>query len=284
MFSKKDGFKYEVEVNKLIKDATNDLNQRILALEMKNQQLLLNNQKLDIELIQLKNGLYNDIQRLEKKITDFTDIWHPIMMENINRIRNDLEKTITNKEQKDIQKVHDELENKLVKIINEKEETFILFKEPEPSKIRLSELVKQLNKKCEYYNSYDGQITFDLMTLYSMFINIFDDDNNIIINSINSNGKRIAVDYLSSGILPCKQTLTNSLLNNSLNEREWVFSILIKEKGFIILINHLKKYCPHVKLLPSEIVIPNFSQPMCPTIISLDMFINNINKYKSYLL
>ncbi len=36
MFGKKDGFKYETEVNKLISDATNGLNQRILALEIQN--------------------------------------------------------------------------------------------------------------------------------------------------------------------------------------------------------------------------------------------------------
>jgi hypothetical protein len=41
MFSKKEGFKYEVEVKALIREATEPLNQRIFALEMVNKRLEL---------------------------------------------------------------------------------------------------------------------------------------------------------------------------------------------------------------------------------------------------
>jgi DNA-binding cell septation regulator SpoVG len=119
MFSKKEGFKYESEVSALIKVATDHLNQRIIALELQNNQLIINNQRLEVELVQLKNGLYNDVYRLEKRITDFTDIWHPIMAENINRIKTDLEKTIIETERKDIKNIREELEIKLKKIVED---------------------------------------------------------------------------------------------------------------------------------------------------------------------
>ncbi len=119
MFSKKEGFKYETEVSKLINEATNNLNQRIISLEIQNQQLLINNQRLEGELVQLKNSIYNDVYILEKRITDFTDIWHPIMTENLNRIKLDLEKTIIETEKKDIKNIQEELENKLINIIED---------------------------------------------------------------------------------------------------------------------------------------------------------------------
>ncbi len=120
MFSKKEGFKYETEVSKLINEATNNLNQRIISLEIQNQQLLINNQRLEGELVQLKNSIYNDVYILEKRITDFTDIWHPIMTENLNRIKTDLEKTIIETERKDILNIQEELENKLINIVEDK--------------------------------------------------------------------------------------------------------------------------------------------------------------------
>ena len=112
MFSKKEGFKYEIEVKALIREATEGLNHRISVLETQNQQLIQ-------ELNQLKNGLCNDFQRLERRITDFTDVWHPFMIQNINRIKEDLEKTIIEAEREDIKKVHDDLESKLKQISEE---------------------------------------------------------------------------------------------------------------------------------------------------------------------
>jgi hypothetical protein len=104
--NKKDGFKYENEVKALIQEATNGLNQRILTLETQNQQLIQ-------ELYQLKNGICQEFQRLERRITDFTDVWHPMMTQNINRIKEDLEKTIAETEREDIKKVQEDLEKKM---------------------------------------------------------------------------------------------------------------------------------------------------------------------------
>ena len=112
MFSKKEGFKYEIEVKALIREATEGLNHRISVLETQNQQLIQ-------ELSQLKNGLCNDFQRLERRITDFTDVWHPFMIQNINRIKEDLEKTIIETEREDIKKVQADLESKLKQISEE---------------------------------------------------------------------------------------------------------------------------------------------------------------------
>jgi hypothetical protein len=114
MFGKKeDRFKYENEVKALIQEATFGLNQRIIALESHNQKLIQ-------ELSELKSGLYHDFQKLERRITDFTDIWNPFMQQNMNRIKEDLEKTIINTQREDIGKIHNELESKIDKIIEER--------------------------------------------------------------------------------------------------------------------------------------------------------------------
>ena len=124
---KSETFKYDVEVNSLIREATAGLNQRVLALEITNQQLIHNNQRLEFELQTLRQTLYTDVQRLEKRITDFTDVWHPIMMENINRIKGELEETIRQADREDIQKVQKNLESKMVKIIEENVDEHILI-------------------------------------------------------------------------------------------------------------------------------------------------------------
>lgn len=127
MFSKKpESFKYEVEVNALIREATTGLNQRVVALEVQNNHLVLQNQKLEYELNALRHTVYADVQRLEKRITDFTDVWHPIMSENMNRIKAELETTIREAEREDIQKISFELENKLTKIVEDKEEFVVI--------------------------------------------------------------------------------------------------------------------------------------------------------------
>ena len=75
MFGKKNEFKYEYEVRQLIKEAITPLNQRLLALEITNQQLIQNNQKLEYELTSLRNTVHTDIQRIEKRIIDFADYY-----------------------------------------------------------------------------------------------------------------------------------------------------------------------------------------------------------------
>jgi len=110
--NKKDGFKYENEVKALIQEATSSLNQRVLTLETQNQQLIQ-------ELFQLKNGICQEFQRIERRITDFTDVWHPIMTQNITRIKEELEKTIVETERNDIKKIQEELEQKIAIIAEE---------------------------------------------------------------------------------------------------------------------------------------------------------------------
>ena len=75
MFGKKNDFKYESEVRQLIKEAITPLNQQIKMLEITNQQLIQHNQKLEYELTNIRNTVYTDIQRLEKRIIDFADYY-----------------------------------------------------------------------------------------------------------------------------------------------------------------------------------------------------------------
>ena len=188
MFGKKDGFKYEVEVKALIREATEGLNQRIFALEMQNNQLIQRSQALEGEIYQLKNGLCNDLARLEKRITDFTDVWHPMMTANINRIKADLEKTIMEAEREDIKKVQEDFESKMVKILDERDNEKLLrnlvgLPEYMGSSVKLSKLVEKIN---EYYSSgaaaaNRNNFSFKFNVPYSNGINILDDNNNIII-------------------------------------------------------------------------------------------------------
>lgn len=110
--SKKDGFKYESEVKALIREA---IDQRFFALETHNQQLLERSISLETEIVQLKNFLVNDLQRLEKRITDFTDVWHPFMIQNINRIKDELVTSIVETERQNIQKFKADFEELLRK-------------------------------------------------------------------------------------------------------------------------------------------------------------------------
>ena len=117
--NKKDNFKYENEVKALIQETTFGLTQRVIALETQNQQLIQ-------ELNHLKNGLCYDFQRLEKRITDFTDLWNPFMQQTMNRIKEDLEKTVIDSQREDIEKVHVDLEKKMAKMIHHNEEIIII--------------------------------------------------------------------------------------------------------------------------------------------------------------
>lgn len=148
MFGKKDDrFKYEVEVKALISEATEGLNKRIFALEVHNNQLIQRSQALEGEIYQLRNGVIHDFARLEKRITDFTDVWHPMMTANINRIKDDLVKTIMEAEREDIKKVQEDLESKMVKIVEENADDHILigYKSASPFQIPIF-----VNKNCDW--------------------------------------------------------------------------------------------------------------------------------------
>jgi hypothetical protein len=118
MFGKKNDEKFEDNFKQLF-IITNDLNQRLLNLESQNHHLIQRNQKLEGELNEIKYNINWNRQNLENRITDFTDIWHPLMTDNINRIKKSLEETIMAKENLDIIKIQTELDLKFTNIIKE---------------------------------------------------------------------------------------------------------------------------------------------------------------------
>ena len=118
MFSKKSDEKFEDNFKQLF-IITNDLNQRILNLESQNHLLIQRNQSLEGELNEIKYNINWNRQNLENRITDFTDMWHPLMTDNINRIKKSLEETVMSKENLDIIKIQTELELKFTNIIKE---------------------------------------------------------------------------------------------------------------------------------------------------------------------
>ena len=118
MFSKKSDEKFEDNFKQLF-IITNDLNQRLLNLESQNHLLIQRNQSLEGELNEIKYNINWNRQNLENRITDFTDMWHPLMTDNINRIKKSLEETVMAKENLDIIKIQTELDLKFTNIIKE---------------------------------------------------------------------------------------------------------------------------------------------------------------------
>jgi hypothetical protein len=232
MFSKKEGFKYEVEVKALIREATEPLNQRIFALEMVNQ-------RLELEVNTLRHAVYNDIQRLEKRITDFTDVWHPIMTENINRIKADLEKTIVETERKDIANIQLELEEKMKQIAQDNEANKLIrlligIPQDKGLKLKLSEIANSYNNEHSWSNNAK---TFNICDIYDRGITIIDDNNNVIVSGIDNNGNKISCsDYsnfwkiiLEEGIYELWNYLTDKCYNIKIeaissNSQMWGFS------------------------------------------------------------
>jgi hypothetical protein len=217
MFSKKEGFKYEVEVKALIREATESLNQRIFALEMVNQ-------RLELELNTLRHGIYNDIQRLEKRITDFTDVWHPIMTENINRIKADLEKTIVETERKDIANIQLELEEKMKQIAQDNEANKLIrlligIPQDKGLKLKLSEIANCYNNEHSWSNNAK---TFNICNIYDRGITIIDDNNNVIVSGIDNNGNKISCEHYE------------------------LWKIMLEE-GIYELWNYLTEKCPKIK-------------------------------------
>ena len=118
MFSKKSDEKFEDNIKQLF-IITNDLNQRLLNLESQNHLLIQRNQSLEGELNEIKYNINWNRQNLENRITDFTDMWHPLMIDNINRIKKSLEETVMAKENLDIIKIQTEFDLKLTNVIKE---------------------------------------------------------------------------------------------------------------------------------------------------------------------
>jgi hypothetical protein len=220
MFSKKEGFKYEVEVKALIREATEPLNQRIFALEMVNQ-------RLELEVNTLRHGIYNDIQRLEKRITDFTDVWHPIMTENINRIKADLEKTIVETERKDIANIQFDLEEKMKQIVQDNEANKLIrlligIPQDKGLKLKLSEIANYYNNEHSWSNNSK---TFNICDIYDRGITIIDDNNNVIVSGIDNNGNKINCSDYSN-----------------------FWKIILEEEGLYTMWNYLTDKCYNIKL------------------------------------
>jgi len=68
--------------------------ERITLLENNMLQLIENNKFLMQRVNYLENALSDSHQRLEKRITDFTDIWNPFMTSTMNRIKDELAETV----------------------------------------------------------------------------------------------------------------------------------------------------------------------------------------------
>jgi hypothetical protein len=68
--------------------------ERITLLENNMQQLIQNNQFLIQKVTYLENALNESHQKLERRITDYTDVWHPMMTANIVRVKEELVDTV----------------------------------------------------------------------------------------------------------------------------------------------------------------------------------------------
>ncbi len=68
--------------------------ERITLLENNMLQLIENNKFLMQRVNYLENALSDSHQRLERRITDFTDIWNPFMGSTMNRIKDELAETV----------------------------------------------------------------------------------------------------------------------------------------------------------------------------------------------
>lgn len=206
MFSKKSDEKFEDNFKQLF-IITNDLNQRLLNLESQNHLLIQRNQSLEGELNEIKYNINWNRQNLENRITDFTDIWHPLMTDNINRIKKSLEETIMAKEATDITKIQSELDQKITNIIKEisveqlSDHILIGFKDNEtlPVFINKNSEFKAIFKfrntdhATTHHNAWGGAVliaqnlkhlknitTYDICSL--QHLKITDKDSNIIYN------------------------------------------------------------------------------------------------------
>ncbi len=139
MFSNKNSVTKE-EVQEMINKSNQSTVQWITVLEQKNKYLEQQNAELNKYILNLQVKFDETNKFLEKRITDFTDIWHPMMMQNINRIKDELVKSI--KKSNDT-----EVENKLA-ILNNKIESIQLNN----LKSKIDEISKQLLETLDNIN------------------------------------------------------------------------------------------------------------------------------------
>ena len=110
MFSSKN-YLVKDEVLDMINKSNQSMCQRITLLEEKNVYLEQQNQQLNNNIINLQYILDDVFKKLERRITDFTDVWHPMMMSNINRIKDELVDNVKNVQQSNNNQIKEELEN-----------------------------------------------------------------------------------------------------------------------------------------------------------------------------
>ena len=144
----------------------------------------------------MRHNIYTDIQRLEKRITDFTDVWHPIMTENMNRIKAELETTIKQTEREDINNIQSELEVRMKQIIEDNEANkltrlLIGITQDKGLKLKLSKITNCYNNE----NSWNNSKTFNICDIYNRGITIIDDNNNVIVSGIDNNGNKVSCEH-----------------------------------------------------------------------------------------
>jgi hypothetical protein len=169
------------------------------------------------------------ISSLEKRITDFTDVWHPIMTENINRIKADLENTIVETERKDIANIQFDLEEKMKQIIEDNEANKLIrvsmgIPQNKGLKIKLSEIANCYNNNERSWRSDNGK-TFNICDIYNLGLTILDDDNKIIVSGIDKDGNKI-----------------------NCNDYSNFWKIILEEEGLYTMWNYLTDKCYNIKL------------------------------------
>lgn len=87
-----------------LKSALQQIEQRMHFMEQKNALLEQKIIKLESDNYFLRSELESKSSQLEKRITDFTDVWHPMMMENVNRIKSELVDEVAGKSEELLQK------------------------------------------------------------------------------------------------------------------------------------------------------------------------------------
>lgn len=89
------------------------LEQRLHFMEQKNALLEQQIRKLEIANNNLLQQHINDNSKLERRITDFTDVWHPMMMDNISRIKDELVEQVKDKSEDLLQTYKKQIPNNL---------------------------------------------------------------------------------------------------------------------------------------------------------------------------
>ena len=217
----------------LIRDTINNLNQRVISLESQNHHLIQRNQTLEGELNEIKYNINWNRQNLENRITDFTDMWHPLMSDNINRIKKSLEETVMAKENLDIIKIQTELDLKFTNIIKENcaeqisDHILIGFKDNETLPLFIhknsgSQGFQKFRNTVSHYGFYGAVLiaqslknlknikTYDICSLQDL--KITDNDSNIIYNP-----SELDCGYRDAFGKPLKQRLNLEQMCNKRN-------------------------------------------------------------------